>query len=73
MKKEGNTAWETVVTSKILVPGNRWPVAFAVVTWGILISTWLAKICLALNSPGHLFVFIMAVMSSSQLYIKDNE
>lgn len=61
------------MTSDILELGNWWPAVFSVVPWGILNSTLLAKSCLALNSPGHLFVFIMADMSSSQLYIKDNE
>lgn len=72
-KKVINTTWETVVTSNILELGNWWPVVFSVVPWGILNSTLLPKSCLALNSASHLFVFIMADMSSSQLYIKDNQ
>lgn len=61
------------MTSNVLVHGNWWPVVFSVVPWGVFISTKLTKSCFALNSPGHLSVFIMTDIPSSQMYMKNNE
>lgn len=61
------------LASNILVHGNWWPVVFSGVLWGIFIFAKLTKSCFVLNSPDHLFVSIVTDISSSQLYIKNNE